>query len=242
MKVFDRIKFFYKTHFNQRPTSDDNFNSLLRIFYILGFFNESNSMPRIIFSALKFAGIFLIQLLGCVINFLLSLDDTATSFNITPLILLLRFTVFTSEFVSIVVQKTEICALVKDLSPQNIEDEKTNRLCSRLIKLFTGVFSLVVISLVIVNTILSDQIHCVMPAIYNGLGNIFVIFSINLIHYIIILRLLLAVDLVPIVSILKLHAIIITLCSKVKQVTSGSNEENEKSLDECIKMHIDVIG
>lgn len=240
MRMWNKIKLLYNSHFNQRITLDAHFDILLRIFYVFGFFDENNSYPRIIFSMFKFALIFFTIILGCIENLFNSFVDLQISFNLAPIIF--RAMVLTSEFISTVVQQAKIRSMISDLAKTNVQNESINALCSKLIKVFRGVTSFTAILLAIVNGILRDEVQYIMPAIYNSLGKNYLIFTINLIHYIVIIQFVISLDLFPVFSILKLQAIVISLCAKIKHVTSGSKEENEKSLDECIELHADVIG
>jgi hypothetical protein len=50
-----------------------------------------------------------------------------------------------------------------------------------------------------------------------------------------------AIELLPIVSVLKLEGLVAYLCQKIEQVTSGNLQENEKKLDNCIKFHAEIL-
>lgn len=238
MKVWNKIKLFYKTQFNQRVTRDEHFNVLLRIFFILGFYSERKSASKIMFLLLKFTFIFLIILVGCIKNLF---DSNAEGSRITSIVILFRFVILTSEFISIVMQQTRIKAMVEDFSAANVQDKTINELCSKAIRSYRRLFMAVGICLTVVHGILSENVHGFMPAVYNEFAQGYLMFLVNLIHYIVLVNLTIAIDLIPTVSILKLQAIVISLCTQTKEVTSGSIDSNEKRLDECISLHVDVI-
>jgi hypothetical protein len=77
-----------------------------------------------------------------------------------------------------------------------------------------------------------------MPNEYNWLSFMFAVYFFHILIYI---NGAISLELLPIISILKLEGLVELLCRKMKIVTRGNVEENERKLNECIKLHVKIL-
>lgn len=246
MKFLRKVQEFLKLRLSISFTEDDHYNKALRSIYFFGFFEENVNLKQKLTSLAFFAAIFLNVYLGCVKQLYESLTATEVLKSTGAVVIFFRHTIFLGEFVSFIAHQTCIREMIKvfhDL--KSSREQKSSKFCDKLIKAYRVLYLVVITIFSIFNIFLSDRVKFFLPTIYESAARGLwfpVIYFFHIIHFIIYILVVISIDLLPIVSILKLQGLVPLLCEKVKEVTNGNKSENEKNLDECISFHVEIIA
>lgn len=244
MDTLKKVQFFLKNKLSQRIIIDEHFNKLLRCLYIFGFITQNNSKRR--FMSIVFYLIFMNIYFGCWKALLESLKSKKFVDSLLAMAITLRITSVISECASVVFHQSLIISIVDKLYELNNQDNailKTFRdLCSKLIKAYTLILVIISACLVIVNVFFNREFHTIIPAFFNRFGHPYVNFFLSFAQFFIFVSIVISLDLMPIISVLKVEALVATLCDQLKHLTSTNLPENEKKLKKCIKLHIKIIS
>jgi hypothetical protein len=194
-----------------------------------------------------FVIIFLSVCSGCIKKLYESFADENGS-TLVPLVatLFLKSHIVTVDFIWFVVNESKLKAMIQSFRSSIYKNEDVSKhfgnLCMKIIKFYWTLNLILVLVAIVLYTIFSERIICILPAFYEDYGEEHLIFGINLVHSAIFLPLVISVDLLPIIGILKFEAVVKSFCIKMESLTNGSLAKNEQNLDRYIKIHIDIIA
>lgn len=116
-----------------------------------------------------------------------------------------------------------------------------SELCDKAIKAFRLIFFVASTCLILVNVSSSDAPYFIVPMYFNYFGNPYLLFATNVAHYYLLVLIVISIELLPIISVLKLGGLVAVLCDQLKELNSTNLDENERNLDECIELHSNII-
>jgi hypothetical protein len=122
--------------------------------------------------------------------------------------------------------------------------QETEELCGDAIKVNRGVFGLIFLVLVFFNVFCYEKIRFFLPVVYESQEtyNWFsLVYFFHVCHCVVYINGVVSIELLPIISVLKLEGLVASLCRRMEEMTSGNLRENERKLDECIKFHVKVL-
>jgi hypothetical protein len=123
-------------------------------------------------------------------------------------------------------------------------DQETEQLCEKAIRACRRVYECIVVVLVLFNVFLYEKVQFFLPVVYESHDtyNWFsFVYFIHAFHCVVYVNGVVSIELLPVISVLKLERLVALLCRRMKEVTSADLRENERKLDECIKFHVKVL-
>lgn len=245
MEFVEKIKKKFLFIFCDSITNDEHYSKLFRSFFIFGFLSNERSKVRSFVNGAKIALIFFNIVFGFSKNITKSLLHANNASAVTAIMMTVRIIILTIDFIWIFINQS----LYKDmmegfcsmLDKNNVAYLKIFPLCTKLIRAYRVLYIIISSSLLAINTFLNKNSGYILPTMYNELAAPWIIYPINLTHYIAIMYITVSIDLLPIITILKQEALVVLLSAKVKNLTCGNVVENEKALDECIDLHVIIV-
>ena len=156
-----------------------------------------------------------------------------------------RHSIVFTEVLSFHAKKMKIRKLIKKFHElESPVENKYKRKCDKIILSMRVVFLTAGTILICSNVFYYKKVQIFIPTLYDDQADyewFSFVYLIHVIHSFTYVFGVLAVELLPVISILKFEGLIEQLCEKIKAVTCGNSLENEKYLDECIKFHVDLI-
>lgn len=224
--------------YNISFTKVEHYNKILRSLYFIGFYDQSFTVKRKILNFILFSTIFLNVYIGC-------WNRLYSSKSIGSIFLVSRGTIFCCELLSCLLQQSEIAKMIEVFRELGDPCEVFfNKLCSELIKAYRVAVIVVVIAFLILNIISTGQVSFFLPTLYENIAHGFgfpLVYFIHILHCIIYILVVISIDLLLVISVIKLQGLVGLLCQKMKGVTDGDQFENEKKLDDCMFLHVKVI-
>jgi hypothetical protein len=159
----------------------------------------------------------------------------------------LRQTNVFSELLTFHFEKPKIRKMIRnfhELQKNGGEIGECKRLCERAIEFCRRIFIFIFFILLGFNVFFYEKVQFFVPVIYEKQGIydwISIIYFIHVLHCIIYVYITISIELLPMISVLKLEGLVASLCRRMEEVTSGDLRENEQKLDECIKFHVKVL-
>lgn len=237
-KLVPKFKLFILAHSDYPQTSDKHFNKLLRVFYFLGFYHKKSSQRRKIFEFFMFSIIFMNTLFSFIID--LYYADKKDVKIIASVLFMLRNVIVNSELIYLIIKQTQLRNMIEDfhscLSVDGAVSEPASVLCDKLIAKYKIFILVPATILILTTTILSIQNNCAAPSLYKYCRWKSFIISLNSLCLEIGAIVVISTDLLPIISMLKLEAIVTILCRKIEKL-----DDNERNLDDCIQFHSRII-
>lgn len=244
MRFAKQVVVFLKNKLNHHITKDEQFNKILRVFFIFGFFRQKSLKFRLspIISCLIFVNIFL----GCWKNLIESLRNKKLVNSLLAIAITLRAISVISECALFVFHQSLIISMIDELYNLNDQDNAISKtftkLCSKLIRTYRSLFLIISVGLITVNLFLNSEFQSIVPVFIHCFGNHYLNFFLSFAQFFIFLYIVISLDLLPIISVLKLEALVAVLCNQLKLLTTSSLTENEKKLKKCIELHIKIIA
>lgn len=237
-KLVPKFKLFILAHSDYPSTSDKHFNKLLRVFYFLGFYHKKSTQRRKIFEFFMFSIIFMNTLFSFIID--LYYADKKVLKIIASVLFMLRNVIVNSELIYLIIKQTQLRNMIEDfhscLSVDGAVSEPDSVLCDKLIAKYKIFILVPATILILTTTILSIQNNCAAPSLYKYCRWKSFIISLNSLCLEIGAIVVISTDLLPIISMLKLEAIVTILCRKIEKL-----DDNERNLDDCIQFHSRII-
>jgi hypothetical protein len=245
----ERIKLLWKLlkfRFTAPFTRDQHFNKTLRNFFVLGFyqkFTRVRAISSFVITVLVFSTVFI----GTSFRLIKALNDRNLGDSLSIVMFLLRQSIIISELVSFHAKKMKIRKMIRYFHElANVKGgEDREKLFDRIIKAFNGVYvaNMLVLYLV-VNVLIYDKVHFFIPVVYEAADKyswFSFMYFVYFLHCVVFITIVISIDVLPIISVLKLEGLVASLRRKMEEMTSGDLRENEQKLDDCIKFHVKVL-
>jgi hypothetical protein len=233
-----------KFRFTATFTRDQQFNKTLRSFFILGFY-QSHSRWQGIFSFFITFLIFGTVFLGSSMRFFKSLSSEKTEMKLIASMFVLRHLIVFCELLSFRARKTEIAEMIDNFHDlEDAEGDKCRKICDSIIRKFRKGFMAITLTLTFCNMIFFEKVLFLLPVAYEKADTYDFFSFICLVYFIHIVTYIsgaISMELLPVISILKLEGLVTSLCAKIKDVTSRNLRENERKLDECMEYQAKVL-
>jgi hypothetical protein len=244
MDTFKLLWKLLKFRFTAPFTRDQHFNRALRSFFVLGFYQKS-SKTKSISSILTVVLVFGSMYSGCILRLYRTLKTDNSRKLLAAATPLLRFTIVMSELLSFHAKKMKIKRMIRNFHEmKDKRGSKYKKLCGRIITSITIMFCFSITLHSFLNVFVNEKVHFYLPVIYEQQG-IYdwssLIYLVYVLHCILFASGVVSIELLPIVSVLKLEGLVASLCCRMEEMTSGDLGENERKLDECIKFHVKVL-
>jgi hypothetical protein len=245
MKILKLLWSFLKFRFTTPFTRDQHFNKALRSLFVLGFyqkFTRTRALLSFLMTIVIFGSIFF----GCLKKFYESWHANDILSSVISAILLLRHSIIFSELLSFYAKKAKIKKMIRNFHEfqDMTQESECDKLCGESIQRVRRVFTAVVPIIVLYNAVIIGENNFVVPVIYGpaeSINSFPFSYLIYIIHALVFAQGVASIELLPIISVLKLEGLVASLCQKMKQVTSENFHENEKKLDSCIKFHVEIL-
>jgi hypothetical protein len=159
---------------------------------------------------------------------------------------LLRYTIFVSELISFFIKKDKVIQMIEifcDLEDTSVNDER-NKLCVGITQRFKRAYAIITVLLTILNVFVYEKVQFFVPVVYEAADKYSWFSFVHLFylhHCAAFITIAISIDVLPIISVLKLEGLVASLCRRIEEVTSGNLRENEQKLDDCIKFHVKVL-
>lgn len=255
MEIVKRMKQFYINHIKcpNEDNFDDEFQTVLQIFYIFGFYQPNPSKLRKAYGLFMFFFVLQTHVMGNLKDIYIALGFESNNMN-KALICAISLSFATSlktQIMSFVGNQKEIISTIREFHLMHEQDDEDSmkiyrRKSSQLVKFHQIIMGSIEITLFIFKLFGFDFFILVFPAMYDELArkcfyNFLLI--LNMIQFTGILMLYNAGDLLHILCMIRVEANLEFLNKKLRRCTDSKNlQENERSLIACVKHHCRIIS
>jgi hypothetical protein len=244
MKILRLVWDFLKSPFTVQFAKDDHYNKALRSFFLLGFyqkFSRIQSILRFSVTFFVFGSIFA----GSIQNFLNSWHSKNIPKSVVAATLLFRHAVIFSEVLSFQRKTMKIRRMIRNFYELGgSKNSECSEICAKIIKRIRRIFTALVPAIMIYNSFIIKKNKYFVPVFYRpweATDGFSFTYFVYVLHCLVYAQGVISVELLPIISVLKLEGLVVSLCSQMKEITSGTPLENEKKLNRCIKFHVEIL-
>lgn len=256
-KIKLKLKGFYLTHikYPNEDNVDDDFQKILQIFYIFGFYQPKPSKGRSAYGALMFSFIMLSHIFGNFKDIFISLTGVEQERNLNKALICaisLTFAIpLKVQIISFARHPTQVIEMIRNLNfmhSREYEDSMNfyRKLCLRLVKFHKYIMASIEFTLITFKLIGFDFFILAIPALYDELacGSFYNLFLfLNVINFTGILMLYNGCDLLHVLCMIRAEANLDFLGKKLRCCADSKDlRENESNLIECVEYHSMIIA
>lgn len=232
---------------------DEDFQQILQVFYIFGFYQPKASKGRVRYGAFMFSFVVMSHILGNLKDIFISLSGSGGNLN-KALICVLSVTFAISlkvQILSFAKHQAKVIEMIRELHFMHDSDDDSSMqvyrtLCSQLVKFHKYIMLSIEVTLITFKLLGYDFFILAIPALYDELarGSFYYLFLIlNLVNFTGILMLYNACDLLHILCMIRAEANLDFLGDKIRSCANNDNlRENEKNLISCVKYHNRILA
>jgi hypothetical protein len=244
MEILKLLWRFLKFPFTVKFIRDQQFNKALRSFFVLGLYQNFSRLQSLA-SILVITSVFGPFFVGSIMKFYVCWQSNDIPKSVITALMLIRHTVVFGEVLSFHVNKSKIRKMIRNLHElEGSKESDSKNLCDWVIRHFRRNVTIWVLVIFLWNTLILRRNYFVVPVVYEtreNLDSLSILYGVYILHLLTYVQGLISVDLLPIISVLKLEGLLSSLCQRLMEITSKNQLENEKKLDRCIKFHVEIL-